>query len=91
MLACHVSQFFEWLPWLDDVTVPDDDQARADYVLSWVARYGVRVANRYRDQLKATYGEQVGAGVQYAEAYELCEYGAELTPERKAKLFPFLP
>jgi hypothetical protein len=45
-------------------------------------------ADRYRDLLLKTYGSQRGAGVEYAEAFEGCEYGAPLDEEAKRRLFP---
>jgi len=48
-----------------------------------------RDADRYRDLLIARYGEQAGRAVQYAEAFEGCEYGAPLTEENIGRLFPF--
>ena len=47
-------------------------------------------ADRHRDQLVALYGRQHGEAVKYAEAFETCEYGAALTPERLQLLFPFV-
>jgi hypothetical protein len=46
-------------------------------------------ADRYRDLLIARYGEQAGRAVQYAEAFEGCEYGAPLTKQNIERLFPF--
>ena len=44
-----------------------------------------------RSRLVEIYGEERGNSVQYAEAFEGCEYGAPLTEENRAELFPFLP
>ena len=48
-----------------------------------------RDADRYRDMLIARYGELAGRAVQYAEAFEGCEYGAPLTAQNIGRLFPF--
>jgi LmbE family N-acetylglucosaminyl deacetylase len=93
MLHCHVSQFYEWLPYnagyLDQVP-PGDAERR-----SWLAeRIGQRLrplADRYRDQVIATYGSQRGREVKYIEAFEVSEYGAPLDDEARGRLFPFLP
>ncbi|MEZ6137632.1 MAG: PIG-L family deacetylase [Pirellulaceae bacterium] len=37
------------------------------------------------------YGEAAASKVQYAEAFEICEYGAQPTSAEIRKLFPFLP
>ncbi len=93
MLHCHVSQFYEWLPYnagyLDQVP-PGDAERRA-----WLAeRIGQRLrplADRYRDQVIATYGPERGSAVQYIEAFEVSEYGAPLDDDAGSRLFPFLP
>ena len=41
-----------------------------------------------REALVRRYGPVAGAGVQFAEAFELCEYGSRLTPEELDELFP---
>ena len=48
-------------------------------------------ADRFRAQLKETYGGEGGLKVQYAEAFEVCEYGGKPSKEELRKLFPFLP
>ncbi len=49
------------------------------------------LANRFRDKLVELYGEEDGKKVRYAEAFEVCEYGARPTREELRRLFPFLP
>lgn len=46
-----------------------------------------RQAERFRDLLGATHGRHV----EYAEAFEPCEYGAPLDAAAHRRLFPFLP
>jgi hypothetical protein len=41
--------------------------------------------------LQRWYGETAAAKVEYAEAFEVCEYGHQPTAEEVRKLFPFLP
>ncbi|MCZ6636099.1 MAG: PIG-L family deacetylase [bacterium] len=90
MLHCHTSQMYEWLPFnagnLDDV--PETPQERLEWLKHRLARFA-DVANRYRDLLVKHYGEERGAKVQYAEAFEGCEYGGPLTEENIPVLFPF--
>ena len=47
------------------------------------------VANRFRDKLVELYGEDAGKRVRYSEAFEVCEYGRQPTPEELRELFPF--
>ncbi|MHC4480497.1 MAG: PIG-L deacetylase family protein, partial [Planctomycetota bacterium] len=90
MLACHESQFFEWLPYnggyLDEV--PTDEAARWQW---HIERCGVRFrrpADAFRDQLVKRYGPRKGGEVSYAEAFELCEYGRQPDGALIERLFP---
>ncbi|HWQ31330.1 MAG TPA: PIG-L family deacetylase [Blastocatellia bacterium] len=47
------------------------------------------IADRYRRQLEEWYGRERGAKVQYAEAFEICEYGRRPDKAEIKKLFPF--
>jgi LmbE family N-acetylglucosaminyl deacetylase len=46
------------------------------------------VAERFRDKLIELYGPEKGRAVQYAEAFEICEYGRRPSAEELKKLFP---
>ena len=46
-------------------------------------------AAMYRDRLVARYGEERANNIRFAEAFQLCEYGKQLTPELEKELFPF--
>ena len=54
--------------------------------------FGVRFAKtaaRFRAELIERYGEEKGSRVRFAEAFELCEYGGQPTPEMEKALFGF--
>ena len=91
MLHCHVSQFYEWLPYnsgsLD--AVPTGASERRAWLAERLLNRFRDVAEKHRDLLIALYGEEVGAQIKYAEAFEGCEYGSTLTPENIPTLFPF--
>lgn len=92
MLACHRSQVFDWLPYNrgELEQVPVDPTAQRAWLRKWYFQLSVP-AERYRDQLIATYGEDHGRRVKCVEAFELCEYGSPLTHANRRTLFPFLP
>jgi hypothetical protein len=48
-------------------------------------------ANRFWDAFAKWYGAEKGAAVKSAEAFEICEYGRQPTPEEIKVLFPFFP
>lgn len=61
--------------------------------LAWLKeRWGKRhnsEANQYRDALIRWYGEERGKAVQYAEVFEICEYGRRPSAAELKTLFPF--
>jgi LmbE family N-acetylglucosaminyl deacetylase len=91
MLHCHTSQVYEWLPYNGGYAdeVPTEPEARRAWLRQRMDARLRRDADRFRDRLIALYGEAVGRRVQYAEAFEGCEYGAPLTEANRDRLFPF--
>ena len=90
MLHCHTSQMYEWLPYnadrLDEV--PETPAERREWVAHRLDRFHA-IADQYRDVLIRYYGEERGRQIRYAEAFEACEYGSNLTEENIPTLFPF--
>ena len=93
MLDCYKSQFYEWLPFnhQHEAQVPDDPADRRAWLGESFRTRIAPVADRYRDLLIETYGQEKGREVRYAEAFETCEYGSPLTNKDRRRLFPFLP
>ncbi len=56
----------------------------------WVERQGAE-AKRFRGVLQQWYGEEAGSQIDFAETFEVCEYGRQVTPEELRELFPFFP
>lgn len=57
---------------------------------SWEKRDG-RSADDHRAALIEWYGAELGEAVQFAEAFEICEYGHQPSTAEIRKLFPFFP
>jgi len=77
------------LPWVAGnlPEVPVDAVERK----AWLKRQRTRPPNAAtRGALVKWYGSQKGAQVQYYEAFEICEYGAQPTDARIRELFPML-
>jgi LmbE family N-acetylglucosaminyl deacetylase len=93
MLQCHVSQFFEWLPYNMGVAdrIPADAKGRRAWLSDWFAGKLRRQADRHRELLIRIYGEEHGRRIEFAEAFEPCEYGSPMDDEARRRLFPFLP
>jgi len=85
----HASQMYEWIPWtqgrLDEV--PTGDAERRKWMGEQRSPADRKIADRFRDTLVARYGEANGRAVQYAEAFEGCEYGAKLDAAQIERLF----
>jgi LmbE family N-acetylglucosaminyl deacetylase len=93
MLHCHTSQFYEWLPFNTGRSdqVPSSDSQRRDMLRGMVEGRLRWQADRFRACLIETYGSERGPAVEFAEAFEPCEYGARLDEPARRRLFPFLP
>src|SRR5882724_1468809 len=86
-LDAHVSQFYEWLPWVDGAL----DQVPADKVerRKWLERQRSRpVSAAVRAALVKWYGDDKAAATHLAEAFEICEYGKRPTEAEIRTLFP---
>ncbi len=70
---------------------PAGREARKKQVRDAFSRRFAATADRFRARLVARYGQQKGAAVKYAEAFEVCEYGRQPDETEIKRLFPFLP
>jgi LmbE family N-acetylglucosaminyl deacetylase len=79
LLDCHASQVYEWIPHVERMTVPvpsaDDAAARLEWLTNFVRRRPRAVAKRW------------GKTEQYAEAFEISEYGRRPTDAERDALF----
>lgn len=78
------------LEWMEKNVPPASDEAgrRAWLKKRWSGRQS-HEANACRDLLIKYYGEEKGRAVQFAESFELCEYGRRPTDDEIRVLFPF--
>ena len=86
------SQFYEGGANGGPALVPGDEPGQARRKTE--VREGFRkrfasTAQRFRDKLRELYGAQRGDAVQYAEAFEISEYGRRPAAEEIRRLFPF--
>jgi LmbE family N-acetylglucosaminyl deacetylase len=88
-LDAHVSQVYEWLPWVDGKldSVPRDPEARRNWLEQ--TRAG-RINPAVRASLVKWYGADRGNAVKHVEAFEVCEYGKQPTEQEIRALFPML-
>ena len=68
--------------------VPAGDRERAAFLLDIVKKRNAAVADQYRDRLVALYGDERGKKVQYAEAFQLGQYGRQAPADELKAMFP---
>lgn len=68
--------------------VPEDEEARKEYLLNGVKDRFASLADEYRDRLVELYGEERGNSIQYAEVFQICQYGSGASVEELKELFP---
>lgn len=88
-MDAHVSQFYEWLPWIGGYAgeVPEGAEERK----SWLRdkRWG-SVNASLRLALEKWYGASRASQASYVEAFEVCEYGSRPSRDELKRLFPML-
>ena len=89
MLAQHVSQVFEFLPYNHGHECPEDPQQRMASLRQWYSERARARADRFRSALVRRYGDR-GLDIEYAEAFEISEYAADLDAAGQSRLFGFL-
>lgn len=68
---------------------PAGRQKRRDQVRDELARRYAGYADTYRDTLAKFYGAERARKVQYAQPFEVCEYGRQPSQDDLKKMFPF--
>jgi hypothetical protein len=89
-LDAHESQFYGWLAKANGTldAVPDDPAARPD----WLKEQWIESATgAARDGLTAWYGTERAQDVQYAESFQVAEYGRQPDDAEVRQLFPMRP
>lgn len=89
-LDAHVSQMYEWLPWVAGILdqVPEGPEARRAWLVDW--RGQPSITPEIRASLQKWYGAEKAADVVHAEAFEIAEYGRQPSDEEIRNLFPML-
>ncbi|MGB9605611.1 MAG: PIG-L deacetylase family protein [Bryobacteraceae bacterium] len=88
-LDAHVSQMYEWLPWVAGILpqVPKEPAARRQWLAK--TRQG-RITPAVRAALVKWYGAARAKEIQHAEAFEICEYGRRPNEAELRRLFPMV-
>ncbi len=88
-MDAHTSQFYEWLPWVSDDLdeVPEGEEARKAWLKD---RWTSPVSDAARESLTQWYGEARAQEVQYAESFQVAEYGRQPSDAELRRLFPML-
>ena len=78
----------EWLKGMNVTADMTDEEIMTSKSRGYAVRFA-KTAARFRKELIARYGEERGARIRFAEAFELCEYGGVPTEEFNRTLFGF--
>lgn len=89
-LDAHESQFYGWLPWTDGVIdeIPEDEPARKAWLKE---RWTSPVTAEGRERLEAWYPAEQARQAQYAESFQMTEYGHQASEGEIARLFSVFP
>lgn len=87
------SQFSDAGSWqaYTNPAVPDDPDEREQYLVDRVKKGDAAEADQYRDRLAELYGSDRAEEIEYAESFELCQYGSHASEETLKQLFPTGP
>ncbi len=89
-MDAHVSQFYEWLAWVDGrlEEVPKEKAARREWLAKRVKSRPI--SEEMRKSLEKWYGPEKAKNIKHAEAMEIAEYGLQPNNDEIRKLFPML-
>jgi LmbE family N-acetylglucosaminyl deacetylase len=89
MLHCHVSQMYEWLPWVGGYEAPQTDTERYEWLRErYTERGRVAETGPLRLSLMQRYGQEQGRLITIVETFEISEYGRGLKPDEAEQIFP---
>ena len=89
-LDAHESQMYEWLPWVsgDLDQVPEGEQARKEWLKQrWTNR---ELSEEQKQGLEKWYSSEKASSFNYAESFEVCEYGHQPSDEELKNIFPMI-
>ena len=88
-IDAHVSQFYEWMPWIGryEKDVPAGKEERLKWLMKF---YDQPMKANIRKAMVKWHGIEKAAKSKYAEAFEVCEYGAQPNEAEIRRLFPML-
>ena len=78
----------EWLKGMNITAETTDEEILASKSYGYAVRFA-KTAARFRKELIKKYGEEKGASIRYAEAFELCPYGGQPSEEFDKALFGY--
>jgi LmbE family N-acetylglucosaminyl deacetylase len=84
------SQMYEWLPWIANIAdpVPSSKAGRMEWLKKWRGPGMRSWTKQGMATLIERYGKAHAEKIEYAELFELCEYGRQPSREELWQLFP---
>src|SRR5690606_34659707 len=89
-LDAHTSQFYEWLPWINNYkgNVPEAKEERVEWLKN---QRQPELTPEKRARLTGWYPEDRIFQARHVESFEICEYGSRPNREDILRLFPMIP
>ena len=90
MLACHVTQVFEWLAYEEGIldTVPQDKSEWMAWARAWYVKHMQLRLDHFHSELLQEFGDRLNEEVKFVEVFEIGEYGTVPDRLRRRELFP---
>ena len=84
------SQMYEWIPWLEKKLedVPFSPQERLEWLKGFLGEDFCGWVKGLEEIIAERYGADHVSRVKFAEAFELCEYGRQVSREELWEMFP---
>ena len=84
------SQMYEWIPWVEKrlEEVPSSRGERLEWLKSFLGDEFRSWVKGLEEIIAERYGAEHVAKVEFAEAFELCEYGRQMSREELWEIFP---
>lgn len=87
------AQVYEWMPWtmgMSEDKIPEGHEERFEWLKNNFLSWSSSISDEQRASLEKWYGHERAAEFEYAESFEIAEYGRNPSEEEIRMIFPML-